>query len=165
MIVRPEKAGDEDAIAAVTIAAFAGKAYSDQTEHLIVERLRRAGALSLSLIGVEGDDVVGHIAFSPMTLSTGETGWFGLGPLSVTPSRQRHGVGRGLVNAGLELLKQRDAKGCCLLGSPAYYGAFGFVNTPHLVLPEVPPHYFQVLALSGPIPCGTVAFHPGFYGE
>jgi putative acetyltransferase len=165
MMVRPEKAGDEAAIAAVTVAAFAGKTYSNQTEHLIVDRLRRAGALSISLVCVDGDDIVGHIAFSPLTLSIGDTGWFGLGPLSVMPSRQRQGIGRGLVNAGLDLLKQMNAKGCCLLGSPDYYGAFGFVNTPDLVLPDVPPHYFQVLALSGPIPSATVAFHPGFYGE
>lgn len=164
MMIRPEKAGDETAISAVTMAAFAGKAYSDQTEHLIVDRLRQAGALHLSLVAVDGDEIVGHIAFSPLTLSGGEAGWFGLGPLSVLPQHQRQGVGRSLVNAGLEQLKKRGASGCCLLGSPQYYGAFGFVNVPHLVLPEVPPHYFQVIAFTGVIPPGTVAFHRGFYG-
>jgi putative acetyltransferase len=134
-------------------------------EHLIVDRLRRAGALSLSLVAMKGEDIVGHIAFSPLTLSGGEAGWFGLGPLSVLPSHQRQGIGRSLVNTGLEQMKSRGASGCCLLGSPQYYGAFGFVNVPDLVLPEVPPQYFQVLAFSGLIPSGTVAFHRGFYGE
>lgn len=165
MMVRPEKAGDEAAIAAITTSAFAGKSYSNQTEHLIVDRLRRAGALSLSLVAVESDEIVGHIAFSPLTLSNGDAGWFGLGPLSVAPSRQRQGFGRALVNAGLEKLKRDKATGCCVLGSPDYYGSFGFVNTPDLVLPQVPPQYFQVLALSGAIPRATVAFHAGFYGE
>ncbi|HBF31678.1 N-acetyltransferase [Rhizobium sp.] len=165
MMIRPEKAGDEEAISAVTMAAFAGKTYSEQTEHLIIDRLRRAGVLSLSLVAVDGENIIGHIAFSPLTLSGGEAGWFGLGPLSVLPSRQRQGVGRSLLNAGLEQLKMRGASGCCLLGSPQYYGAFGFVNVPHLVLPDVPPQYFQVLAFSGLIPSGTVAFHRGFYGE
>ncbi|THF54212.1 GNAT family N-acetyltransferase [Allorhizobium terrae] len=165
MMIRPEKAGDEAAIAAVTQAAFAGKSYSDQTEHLIVDRLRRAGALSLSLVAVEGEAVVGHIAFSPLTLSGGEAGWFGLGPLSVLPQWQQQGIGRSLVKAGLERLKTMGASGCCLLGSPQYYRPFGFVNAPHLVLPEVPPQYFQAIAFTGVIPNGTVAFHRGFYGE
>ncbi|OLP43610.1 GNAT family N-acetyltransferase [Rhizobium oryziradicis] len=165
MMVRPEKAGDEAAIAAITIAAFAGKSYSNQTEHLIVDRLRRAGALHISLVAMDSEEIIGHIAFSQVTLSNGDEGWFGLGPLSVAPSWQRQGFGRALVKAGLEKLTEQEAKGCCLLGSPDYYGAFGFVNTPDLVLPEVPPQYFQVLALSGAIPCATVAFHAGFYGE
>lgn len=164
MMIRPEKVGDEAAISAVTEAAFAGKAYSDQTEHLVVDRLRRAGALTLSLVAVGGEDILGHIAFSPLTLSGGEAGWLGLGPLSVLPQHQRQGIGRRLVNAGLEQLKATGASGCCLLGSPQYYGAFGFVNVPHLVLPEVPPQYFQVFTFSGVIPNGTVAFHRGFYG-
>lgn len=164
MMIRSEKAGDEAAISVVIKAAFDGKTYSDQTEHLIVDRLRLAGALSLSLVAVIGEEIVGHIAFSPLTLSGGEEGWFGLGPLSVLPQNQRQGVGRSLVNAGLDQLKAMGASGCCLLGSPQYYGVFGFVNVPHLVLPEVPPQYFQAVTFSGVIPNGTVAFHRGFYG-
>ncbi|HXV31231.1 MAG TPA: GNAT family N-acetyltransferase, partial [Sinorhizobium sp.] len=63
MIIRPERDGDRGAIRAVTAAAFAGHPYSDQTEPLIIERLRAGGALSLSLVAEEEGDVIGHVAF------------------------------------------------------------------------------------------------------
>ncbi len=50
MIIRPERQGDEEAIARVTEYAFRNVDYSDKTEHVIVERLRKAGALTVSLV-------------------------------------------------------------------------------------------------------------------
>ncbi|MCB5202030.1 N-acetyltransferase [Neorhizobium sp. T786] len=164
MIIRAEQPGDEAAIGAVTAAAFAPMPYSDQTEPQIIERLRAAGVLALSLVAEDDGVIIGHIAFSPVALEGGEGGWYGLGPVSVLPERQGAGVGGDLVREGLDRLRALGAASCVLLGDPAYYGRFGFRNDHSLVLPDVPREYFQSLVLHGPDAFGIVAFHPGFYG-
>jgi putative acetyltransferase len=68
MIIRPERQGDEEAIGALTEAAFRDMPFSDQTEHLIVGRLRDADALTVSLVAEDGGQIVGHVAFSPVTV-------------------------------------------------------------------------------------------------
>ena len=165
MRIRPERPGDEAEIGATTGAAFAGKTYSDQTEPLIVERLRSAGALTISLVAEEDGHIVGHVAFSPVTLSAGEKDWYGLGPVSVRPDRQKQGIGSALIREGMERLRVLGAQGCVLVGDPGYYNRFGFTADPALKVTDVPPEYFLVLPLQGPVPSGIVAFHPGFYGN
>ncbi|UJW73703.1 GNAT family N-acetyltransferase [Rhizobium sp. SL42] len=165
MIIRAERAGDEAAIGAVTAAAFAVMRYSDQTEPLIVDRLRDAGALTLSLVAEEAGAILGHVAFSPVSLSGGDEGWYGLGPISVAPAHQGRGIGSRLVCEGLDRLRSLGAAGCVLLGDPAYYSRFGFRLDHGLVLPDVPPGHFQALLLHGPDALGIVAFNPGFYGS
>lgn len=165
MIIRPERAGDEAAIGLVTAAAFEGNPYSDQSEPQIIERLRAAGVLTISLVAEEEGQTLGHVAFSPVTLSGGEKGWYGLGPISVAPEHQGRGIGTRLVTEGLDCLRALGAAGCVLLGDPAYYGRFGFRLDHGLVLPDVPPGHFQALLLHGPDALGIVAFHPGFYGS
>ncbi|MDN3922679.1 GNAT family N-acetyltransferase [Roseateles violae] len=161
--IRAEAPADAAPIAALTRAAFAGQPYSSQTEAFIVDALRRAGALSLSLVAEDKDGgIVGHIAFSPVTISDGTPHWYGLGPLSVAPALQRRGIGQALVRRGLARLRTLGAAGCVLLGDPAYYGRFGFRQEPGLRLPGVPGEYFQALLTDGPLPGGTVAYHPGF---
>jgi len=164
--IRPERPGDEAEIGATTGAAFAGKTYSDQTEPQMIERLRRAGALTISLVAEEDGRVVGHVAFSPVTLSGGEAGWYGLGPISVRPDRQKQGIGSALIHEGMERLRALGAQGCVLVGDPGYYNRFGFAAAdPALKVADVPPEYFLVLPLQGSVPSGIVAFHPGFYGN
>ena len=164
MIIRDEHAADIDAIRALTWAAFAGMPYTSGTEAAIVDGLRAAGALTISLVASDGGKVVGHAAFSPVTIN-GEAGlWFGLGPLSVEPQRQRQGVGTSLVRTGLERLSAMGAQGCVVLGDPAYYGRFGFTSDPELRYGNVPPQHFQRLVLAGQPPRGGVAFHPAFGG-
>ncbi|WP_341502049.1 N-acetyltransferase [Gallaecimonas sp. GXIMD4217] len=162
MTIRPERSGDEGAIAALTRAAFHDAAHSSHTEQFIVAALRRAGALSLSLVAEDDGQLLGHVALSPVTLSCGASGWYGLGPISVRPDRQGQGIGRRLMEAAIAWLEAQGAQGCVLLGEPAYYGRFGFENYPELVLPGVPPEYFQALALAGAVPTGEVSYHPAF---
>jgi putative acetyltransferase len=165
MNIRAERAADISAIGAVTKAAFAPVAYSDQTEHLIVERLRKSGALSISLIAEEAGEVLGHIAFSPVSISSGALGCYGLGPLSVSPEHQAKGIGSKLVEAGLSALRALGASACVLAGDPAYYSRFGFERVEGLSTEGIPPDYFMALALRGSAPSGIVQFHPGFYGD
>ncbi|MGB3875600.1 MAG: N-acetyltransferase [Shinella zoogloeoides] len=164
MILRPERDGDIDAIRALTERAFRTAPHADGTEHLIIDRLRAAGALTLSLVAEEGGAVVGHVAFSPVSVSDGSAGWYGLGPISVDPSRQGGGIGSRLVREGLARLEALGAAGCVLLGDPAYYGRFGFEPDPRLTLDGVPPEYFMRVAFSPVYGEGTVSYHPGFYG-
>jgi putative acetyltransferase len=161
-LIRPESNSDIDAITELTKAAFETLEISGHTEHFIVEALRAAGALTVSLVAELGGRVVGHIAFSPVTMSDSTPGWYGLGPVSVLPEHQRQGIGKALIEAGLARLKELGARGCCLVGHPEYYRKFGFGNAPGLALEGVPPEVFFALAFDGHLPQGTVTFHDGF---
>lgn len=162
MDIRPERVSDEAEIFALTRAAFAQATHASGTEQYIVNALRRAGALSLSFVAVDAGEVVGHIAISPVQISDGSPGWYGLGPVSVAPERQREGIGSRLIVAALDALKGMNANGCVPLGEPAYYGRFGFRSHEALVLPGVPAEYFQALSFSGRLPEGEVSYHQAF---
>lgn len=161
-VIRNETSADASAITGVTIAAFKTLEISHHTEQFIVAALRAAGALAVSLVAELDGRMVGHIAFSPVTLSDGTQGWYGLGPVSVLPELQRQGIGKALVKEGLSRLKAMHARGCCLVGHPDYYRQFGFRNAPGLALEGVPPEFFFALPFDGPMPQGTVAFHEAF---
>lgn len=92
MIIRREVPADIDRITEVTKAAFASHPHSEQMEHFIVNALRSAEALTVSLVAEIEDTVVGHVAFSPVEISDGSQGWYGLGPISVLPEQQRKGI-------------------------------------------------------------------------
>ncbi|EGV17975.1 GNAT family N-acetyltransferase [Thiocapsa marina] len=160
--IRNETKNDIEEIAEVTIAAFRDLDISNQTEHVIIDALRAAEALALSLVAVLDGRVVGHIAFSPVVLSDGTRDWYGLGPVSVLPQVQRRGIGQALVREGLSRLEGMQARGCCLVGHPEYYRRFGFENCPQLVLEGVPPEVFFAVSFDGTLPQGTVVFHEGF---
>ncbi|ASP51446.1 GNAT family N-acetyltransferase [Sinorhizobium meliloti] len=162
MIIRPETAGDAEAIRQITEAAFAGQPYSDQTEARIIDRLRSEDAMTLSLVAEEEGEVIGHIAFSPVTITPFAVGWYGLGPVSVRPDWQGRGTGSALVRRGLDMLRKAGASGCVLAGNPAFYERFGFRNEPALVFPGCAPQYFMALPLSGALVSGTVTYHPAF---
>ncbi len=161
-LIRDEAAADVTAITEVTVAAFATLEISHHTEQFIVAALHAAGALTISLVAEMDGRVVGHIAFSPVTISDGTRGWYGLEPVSVLPEYQRRGIGKALIKAGLSRLKDMNARGCCLVGHPEYYRKFGFENAPGLVLDGVPPQFFFALSFNGHPPRGTVTFHDAF---
>ena len=165
IIIRSERDADADAIAEVTAAAFETLEISNQTEQFIIEALRAAGALKVSLVAELDSRIVGHIAFSPVGISDGTQNWYGLGPVSVMPEFQRQGVGKALIRDGLSRLKEMGAGGCCLVGHPEYYVKFGFQKLPGLVLEGVPPEVFFGLSFDGHIPQGSVDFHEAFRAE
>ena len=160
--IRAERPSDENAIAEVTRQAFESHPYSHQTEHFIVNALRKASALSVSLVAERAGDVVGHIAFSPAVIEHGSSGWYGLGPVSVLPALQGKGIGRALMERGLAELRALGAQGCILVGDPAFYTRFGFANTPALVLDGVPQEFFLSLSLCECPARGKVKFHAAF---
>ena len=162
LLIRNEKSTDYRAISEVTISAFESMEISNKTEHFIIKSLRASKALTISLIAELDGRVVGHIAFSPVTMSDGTKDWYGLGPVSVHPDFQRQGIGKALIQEGLLRLKNLNAKGCCLVGHPQFYRQFGFKNVEGLTHQGVPQEVFFVLSFDGNIPQGNVMFHEGF---
>jgi putative acetyltransferase len=120
MIVRPERPSDVDAIRAVHDAAFGGAA-----EGRLVDALREAGKLVVSLVAELDGEVVGYIGFSPVSSAAPPPG-FGLAPLAVRPDVQRRGIGGQLVREGLAAIARRGAGFVVVLGDPRYYARFGF---------------------------------------
>ena len=163
--IRSETAADIPAIEAVTTAAFLNAPHTSHTEQFIVNALRRAGRLTISLVADAERIVVGHIAISPVSISDSASGWFGLGPVSVTPEHQGRGIGSRLIHEALCTLRERGASGCVVLGEPAYYSRFGFQPEPNLVLPNVPPEYFQAISFDSSCPRGTVEYHEAFHAH
>ncbi|HUI90255.1 MAG TPA: N-acetyltransferase [Anaerolineales bacterium] len=161
--IRPETTSDYEAIEQVTIAAFAGKALSDADEHLIIRRLRQAGALSLSLVAAANQRIVGHIAFSVVKINRKDQGWYGLGPASVLPGLQKQGIGSMLIREGLTRIHDLGAMGCVLEGDPRYYQRFGFRSYPGLVYEGAPSATdFMALPFYQEVPNGKVEFHQAF---
>ncbi|MCC7118543.1 MAG: N-acetyltransferase [Anaerolineales bacterium] len=163
-LIRSEMQTDIEGIEKITLAAFTGKPYSNQTEHLIVNELRKAGALTLSLVAEVNENVIGHIAFSSVRINEKDLGWYGIGPISVAPAFQKQGIGSKLIKEGLKQIQMQGAQGCVLLGDPAYYPKFGFKSYPELFYAGSPaPEYFMALPFYANVPKGKVEFHSAFY--
>ncbi|HZW13324.1 MAG TPA: N-acetyltransferase [Noviherbaspirillum sp.] len=160
--IRQEQPADSTAIFDLTSLAFATAAHTSHTEQFIVNALRRSGDLALSLVAVDEGRLVGHVAFSPVTVSNGEVGWYGVGPLSVLPEFQRQGIGSLLMQQGMATLRNRGARGCVLVGDPAFYSRLGFTPCTELVLPGVPPEYLLGHSFGNAMPKGDVTFSPAF---
>ena len=162
MLLRPESPADRAAIFSLTQLAFQGHPHSDGTEPRIIDALRDAKALTISIVAELEGQIVGHAAFSPVEWCD-QAGWFGLGPVSVHPERQGRGIGQALIENGLEQLRRTGASGCVVMGEPSYYGRFGFQQDGRFTYPGPPPEYFTVLAYR-PIPprSGPVNYHSAF---
>ncbi len=163
--VRPETPEDIESIRDVNDRAFGQK---DEAE--IVDRLRKRGAITVSLVAVAGGRVVGHILFSPVSIESAGTSHqiTVLAPMAVLPPYQRKGIGSQLVRAGLEECRRLGREVVVVLGHPEYYPRFGFVPAGAKGIDcefEVPEEAWMVLelgegALAGRL--GTVKFPPEF---
>jgi putative acetyltransferase len=120
VVIRSEQPGEVTAIHAVHTSAFPTDA-----EARVVDALRAGSRLSISLVAEEGEQVVGHIAFSPVSVG-GTAGGLGLAPLAVIPACQQRGIGGRLVLAGLAAAAQSGAGFVVVLGHQGYYPRFGF---------------------------------------
>ena len=162
LIIRNESRADHAAISHVIEQAFNDQQYSSHTEQFIVHALRDAQQLTIVLVAVLNQEIVGHIAISPVSISSAVEGWFGLGPIAVSPKWQHHGVGSALMNTALKQLKATGAAGCVVLGDPHFYAQFDFQPIHTLILEDVPAEYFQALSFDGKFPQGTVTYHAAF---
>jgi len=162
-----ETQADQAAVRRINTAAF-----ETDAEAKLVDALRAASALSLSLVARLGPEkqIVGHIAFSPVRVRAGEvaTSGLGLGPMAVAPSHQGTGIGGQLIAAGIQRLRAAGHRFCVVLGHPEYYPRHGFTQASTLGIcweQPVPDEVFFVQAL---VPGGlegvrgVVSYHPAF---
>lgn len=171
--IRAERPGDEPAIRAVAAAAFAGAEHSAPSvesdgapgEATLVTWLRAdpGWIAALSLVAEMGGEVVGHVVCTRGY--AGDLPALGLGPLSVAPAYQRHGIGAALVEAVLAAARREGESLVALLGDPAYYSRFGFRPAVELGVAAPDPRwgdYFQALALGADAPQGAFRYAAPF---
>jgi predicted N-acetyltransferase YhbS len=163
--IRAEAPNDISAVCRVTTAAFLVAPHTGHTEQFIVDALRRAGKLAVSRVATHNDEVVGHVAASPVRINAQEGAWYGLGPVSVLPSYQRRGIGSALIMDALLVLSGGGAAGCVVLGNPAFYERFGFKTNDALTLPGVPPEHFMAVAFESSMPSGIVTYDDAFQAQ
>ncbi|HZD41002.1 MAG TPA: N-acetyltransferase [Terriglobales bacterium] len=146
MRVRPETEADRASVRAVNEAAFATLAEAD-----LVEALNGRGVSLVSLVAETDSKVVGHILFSPVSLTHhARLKIAGLGPMAVVPDYQRRGFGSALVREGLSRCGDLGFCAAVVVGHPEYYRRFGFVPAGHYALRceyEVPADVFMVAEL------------------
>jgi putative acetyltransferase len=164
MQVRVEQPADIAAIRAVNLAAFPTSAEADLVDHL-----RREAEPFISLVAASRDGIVGHVAFSPVTLlSHPAVRVMGLAPMAVLPRSQQTGIGSALVRAGLTECARHGAAALVVLGHAGYYPRFGFVPASQFGLRseyDVPDEVFMALELQAGALAGkggTVRYHPAF---
>ena len=146
------------------------QAFGQEAEAEIVEKLRKRVALTLSLVAIQGNEVVGHIAFSPVEVESEHSGFkaIALAPMGVLPAYQRKGIGSQIVRAGLEECRRLGHEIVVVLGHPDYYPRFGFVPARPRGIEcefEVPDEAWMILELREGVLAGrqgTVRFQPEF---
>jgi putative acetyltransferase len=123
LTIRPEAPGDAAAVHRVNSLAFGRPHEAD-----LVDALRRHGGLTISLVALQDGRIVGHIAFSPVTImsDTATIDALGLAPMAVLPAYQHTGIGSQLVEAGLSACHTTPYGVVVVLGHPHYYPRFGF---------------------------------------
>jgi putative acetyltransferase len=123
--IRPERPEDLAQIRAVNELAF-----GQPDEATLVDQLRADGDVLASLVAIGPDGgIEGHILFSPLDLlfDDGTSAQVAaLAPVAVRPDRQRQGIGKDLVRAGIAACKEQGLGAIIVLGHPAYYPQFGF---------------------------------------
>lgn len=163
-IIRSEQPQDVGGIRHVNRTAFDSTVEAD-----IVDSLRRQAQPFVSLVAVDADDVIGHIAFSAVTFASHpQVPIAGLAPMAVLPSRQRVGIGSSLVRAGLDDCTRLGFVAVVVLGHAEYYPRFGFLPGSTFGLSsefDVPDEVFMALELRpGALRQhqGVVRYHPAF---
>ena len=161
--IRDEQPGDVDAVRRVNTEAF-----GQPDEAALVDKLRERCDDYVSLVAVDGDDVVGHILFTPATIGDRNLTGMGLAPMAVVPERQRDGIGSKLVRAGLVAVAERQCPFVIVLGHADYYPRFGFERaSAHGIRCEwdVPDEVFMILVLDEPAMkgvSGVARYRPEF---
>ena len=111
------------------------EAFPDEDLVALVRALLTSKENAFSFIALVNEVVAGHIIFTQCRI-TGQRGHVALlGPLAVAPEMQKLGVGSTLIHKGLEHLKERGVGQVNVLGDPAYYGRFGFVQDDEIAPP------------------------------
>jgi putative acetyltransferase len=166
LVVRRERAADEEAVRAVHRAAFArGDGEPAEVGLLDALRVDAAWLPRLSLLATLDGEVVGHVVATRALVDGAPA--LGVGPLGVRPAVHGRGVGSALMYALLGAAQASDETLVGLLGNPRFYGRFGFVAATALGVRAPDPAwggYFQALALTEPAPKGMFRYAAPFDG-
>lgn len=145
-MIRIEEKNDCAAVHTLNSSAFETSAEAN-----LVDALRKEAAPIISLVAEEDSKIVGHIMFSPVSLSgNSEVNIMGLAPMAIDAKYQRKGIGSALVRAGLEQCKEIDFNTVVVLGHPEYYPRFGFKPSSQSGIKceyDVPEDVFMVMEL------------------
>ena len=170
--IRSESPLDWDSVRRVIVEAFTTCEFGHSGEADIVDQLRHNCPEVLSLVATDGEVVVGHILFSPVSIliTDGEVRGMGLAPMAVAPDRQRVGIGTALVESGLQKLSEAGCPFVVVLGHPLYYPRFGFVPAAQYGIShgfvEVPQNVFFIKVLdenvTPSISNGQINYRPEF---
>ncbi|MCZ6829600.1 MAG: N-acetyltransferase, partial [Gammaproteobacteria bacterium] len=146
MLIRAETENDRDAVYALNSAAF-----ETPSEANLVDTLREQARPLVSLVSEHNGELVGHILFSPVSLSGHpDCRMMGLAPMAVTPGHQNKGIGSALVRAGLDQCRKLGFTAVVVLGHPQYYPRFGFSPSSEFNIDseyEVPDEVFMAMEL------------------
>lgn len=173
MIIRQENEKDFKAVYSLIDIAFKNVPYSDNTEHFLVNRLRKSEAYipKLSLVAEIDNEIVGHIILTKIFVVNGEKRFpsLALAPVSVLPSYQGQGIGGKLIVEAHKRAKELGYESVILLGHSNYYPRFGYRKTNEfgIKLPfEVPEENCMAIELvDGALNnvCGVVEYSKPFY--
>ncbi|MCD0446919.1 N-acetyltransferase [Glycomyces sp. A-F 0318] len=150
-VIRRETEADAPLVHALHDAAFAAAEHSSGHEADLVDALRTSGDWepAYSLVAEADDRPVGHVVATYGRLA-GER-ILGLGPIGVDPALHGKGIGSALMHAAIAAAEARDEPAIVLLGSPVYYGRFGFVAASEHGVEAPDPNwgpYFQIRPLT-----------------
>ncbi|WP_319543899.1 N-acetyltransferase [uncultured Pseudodesulfovibrio sp.] len=168
MKIRHERFSDKETISSIHYAAFKNHPQyaqgAEPTEHLVVEHLRAANAMTLSLVAEKNSELLGHIAFSVAPIGYLTGGWHLLGPIGILPQHQRKGIGSKLICESIIIMQAHHSSGIVLVGDPVFYERFGFRNYEGLNYPGVPRENVMALPLTGNgyVPKGDIIAHEAF---
>jgi putative acetyltransferase len=164
LLIRPEEEREGAAVRALNASAF-----DTEGEGNLVDVLRASARPLVSLVAEHDGNIVGHIMFSPVSLSGNpDLKIMGLAPMAVAPERQRQGIGSELVRAGVERCKQLGVDAVVVLGHPEYYPRFGFRPSSLFEIEceyDVPEEVFTVVELQPGClrgKSGTIKYHEAF---
>jgi putative acetyltransferase len=161
--IRDERPSDHAAIASLHRAAFGG-----HFEAKLVDALRHAGLVLVSLVAVQDEQIVGHVMLSALRLEVEgrDVAAASLAPLAVAAGFRRRGHGSALVKAGIEAVRTGGCEAIIVLGDPDYYGRFSFSADPtrNLIAPFRGPHFMGLELAPGVLAGrkGSVTYPPPF---
>ncbi len=164
MIIRNEEAKHYEDVYKINASAF-----STEAEARLINELRQVVKQHISLVAEEDGLIVGHILFTPVSLSGHpELRLMGLGPVAVLPEQQGKGIGSALIRHGLERCQGAGFGACVVLGHKDYYPRFGFIPSIKYNIKceyDVPPEVFMIAELQPGYlegASGTIQYHPAF---
>lgn len=147
MLIRTEAPADILPINSLLEAAF-----DTDAEAKLVMSLRENSRFTLSLVACSDEgEIIAHLLFTPILIDGEDIGWQGMAPVAVKAEYRKQGIAGKLIREGFDSLFELGYPACSVLGDPALYGRFGFVDAESYNMHcrwDVPQGYFQMIELA-----------------